>query len=162
MKLANLVRYTEVIRTLAINVLPTGKDDQVNIQGAVDMLGGLTPEKLAAESIGSVRVVTRSRRRWKWPWDKRTVVDITHKGGTMYLAAGEYIITDTIKQREGMRLEGAIILLDQLRTSDVMGQLDPLFQKALKLGIEALERIRNRRPWGTGWEKVSLPGETKE
>jgi len=72
MKLANLFRYTEVIQNLTISVSPTGKDDQVNIQGAMDILSGVTPEKpVDPKAVGLGLMSTHLRRRWKWPWERR-------------------------------------------------------------------------------------------
>jgi len=61
-----------------------------------------------------------------------------------------------------VKLEGAIILLDQLRTSETMEKLDPLFQEAIQLGIEALERVKAQRGPGGEIGALGLPGETKD
>lgn len=61
-----------------------------------------------------------------------------------------------------MKLHGAIILLDQLRTSETIEKLDPLFQEALGIGIEGLTVIQQWRNHGDDDALVTLPGETKE
>jgi len=59
-----------------------------------------------------------------------------------------------------MRLEKAIEILTQHQKGT-----DPLYlpelPKAEKLGIEALKRIRNRRPLNAGGHPHLLPGETE-
>lgn len=60
-----------------------------------------------------------------------------------------------------MTLEKAIQLLNELGT-DAIEQLDPVFQDAIQLGIEAIKRVHAIRalPGTLGW--TTLPGETKE
>ena len=106
MKLANLFRYTELTQNLVVIVPPTGEDDTGNIQDAVDRIRDNTIVVGPQGCWHPSHLVTHSRRKWKWPWDKRTVVDIRRKGGTMHFANVEYIIKDTIKQRGNIELRG--------------------------------------------------------
>ena len=60
-----------------------------------------------------------------------------------------------------MKIDEAIKLLNELDKG--CGPLDmPKYEKALKLGEEALKRVQERRKLKYGWELMPLPGETEE
>ena len=58
-------------------------------------------------------------------------------------------------------IDKAIELLTQL-SSDGREQLELDFQDAIKLGIEALKRIKAHRPYGYPGLNFPLPGETEQ
>jgi len=60
-----------------------------------------------------------------------------------------------------MTLDKAIEILDLITDTPPSGANQD-FVDAVKLGIEALKRIKDRRDLRTGWEAQLLPGETKD
>ena len=59
-----------------------------------------------------------------------------------------------------MTIDEAIKILTNMPLS-IDYSLDPYKIQAIKLGIEALERFKHYRSWGTMATNLSLPGETK-
>ena len=60
-----------------------------------------------------------------------------------------------------MQIEEAISLNRKLLRAGNY-DVDPKFTKAIKLGIQALKRIKERRDQGKGYEPRLLPGETED
>jgi hypothetical protein len=60
-----------------------------------------------------------------------------------------------------MTLEEAIKTLE-LENKHPWNKDNSELRQAVKLGIEALKRIKGRRDLESGWEKPLLPGETEE
>jgi len=97
-KIRNLLRYTERVKSLTINVGPTGKDDNVNIQAAIEFLSGKPVQpSIDSEAFQGISIKTIDRRRWKLPWQKKRIVERwAYPGGTVQLSEGTYYIDEPI------------------------------------------------------------------